>query len=99
MPKSPNVRMSLHKQHANLMQAFLDRLQSVQRAEGTFSPSASGRRLCVTLTEYIFESMYNSSVESDALVTLAPLKDQKKNRREKIFSLIGECSLVAFAKS
>ena len=27
------------------------------------------------------------------------LKDHEKNRREKIFSLMGECSPVAFAKS
>ena len=68
-------------------------------AKGAFSPSASRRRLCVTLTEYIFERMYNSYVESDDRFALAPLKDQEKNRREKIFSLMGECSLVAFAKS
>ena len=43
--------------------------------------------------------MYNSYVESDDRFALAPLKDQEKNRREKIFSLMGECSLVAFAKS
>jgi hypothetical protein len=98
MPKSPNVRMSLHKQHANLMQAFLDRLQSVQRANGAFSPPTSRRRLCVTLTEYIFERMYNSSVESDDRFALVPLKDRKKNGREKIFSFKGECSLVDFAK-
>jgi hypothetical protein len=68
-------------------------------AKGAFSPPASRRRLCVTLTEYIFESMYNSYVESDDRFALAPLKDREKNRREKIFSLMGECSLVAFAKS
>ena len=42
--------------------------------------------------------MYNSYVESDDRFALAPLKDHKKNRREKIF-FKGECSLVVFAKS
>jgi hypothetical protein len=66
--------------------------------KGAFSPPTSGRRLCVTLTEYIFEGMYNSYVESDDRFALAPLKDDEKNRREKIF-FKGVCSLVAFAKS
>src|SRR5437764_2774416 len=83
----------------HLMRAFLDRLQRVQRAKCTFPPPASRRRLCVTLTEYIFERMYNSYVESDDRFALAPLKEHKRNKREKIFSLMGECSLVAFVKS
>jgi hypothetical protein len=57
------------------------------------------RRLCVTLTEYIFERTYNSYVESDDRFALALHKDYKKNRREKISSLMGGCSLVVFAKS
>jgi hypothetical protein len=61
-------------------------------AKGAFSPPASRRRLCVTITEYIFERMYNSYVESDDRFALAPLKDHGKNRKGKIFSLTGECS-------
>ena len=68
-------------------------------AKGAFSPLASERSLRVTLTEYIFERMYNSYVESDDRFALAPLKEHKRNKREKIFSLMGECSLVAFVKS
>jgi hypothetical protein len=67
-------------------------------AKGAFSPLASKRSLRVTLTEYIFEGMYNSYMESDDRFALAPLKDHEKNRREKNF-FTGECSLVAFAKS
>ena len=64
-----------------------------------FTELPTGAGFFVTLTEYIFERMYNSYVESDDRFALTPLKDHEKNRREKIFSFKGECSLVAFAKS